>query len=103
MAKIYITEYQTAEVSVGGQVLQIALEPPVAEQVLDFTAGVQVSAAFNMGTSLIRVNVDAIASILISAAGTNATTTNQRWPADTVEYKGIQAGKGHKLSVISNT
>lgn len=102
MSKLYVTEY--AEVTIlsspGNQPLQIAKEPPIAEQVVDYSGGVTASSAFNAATRFVRLTTDAICSIAFGAAPT-ATTSTQRMAADTVEYKGVLPAQ--KVSAIANT
>jgi hypothetical protein len=51
------------------------------------------------GTRYVRLNNDTICSM--SFTGTNATTSDARSPAETVEFKGVQPGS--KISAITNT
>jgi len=96
-----VTEYYTIPVMVGGQVAQIAQEPPLAEQSIDFTAGATATAALNARTNLVRIKCNAAASFLFSTAGTAAATTNQVLSAGETEYKGVAAGQGYKISFIA--
>jgi hypothetical protein len=80
----------------------VPIEPPVAEQVVDYTGGVASSAAFNAKTRLVRIAADSICSILFGTAPT-AATTNQRFAAGQTDYKGVPIGAGFKVSAITNT
>lgn len=95
MAVAYITEYGSA----GAERTQVAAAPPVASQTVLIGSEAK-SAAFNNGTRIIRVHVDAVCSILIGANPT-ATTSSARMAADTTEY--FSVNPGDKISVISNT
>lgn len=101
MAFAYITEYQSMPVVIMGQVAQVPMEPPLAEQTVVIGAEAK-SAAFNASTTLVRVHVDAISSILFGTAPT-ATTSKQRLPANLVQWHGVPKGASYKVSVISNT
>ena len=101
MAKVYIGEYARQALDARGLVM--APEgPPIATQVLDTTAGVQQSSAFNAETRFIRVHTDGIISYLI---GTNptASTSNERMAANQTEYFGVINGTSQKISCITNT
>lgn len=97
MTKLYITEYAM----VGGIAIQVPLEPPIAEQVIDYTAGVATSNPLTPETTLIRLHTDAICSVEI---GHNpiATTNSQRMAANQTEYKSISPNVGMTVSAISN-
>jgi hypothetical protein len=97
MTKVYISEYATIP-NVGGVIVQIPSEPPLATQVIDYTAGVA-TITLGTGTHYVRLNNDSICSM--SFTGTNATTSDARSPAETVEFKGVQPGS--KISAITNT
>lgn len=104
MTKLYITEYQSLQSATinGTGIVQAPLEPPLAEQVVDYTSGVAQSAAFNPKTTMVRLNTDAVCSILF---GTNpvAATSNQRMSANQTEYKQVGRGLNYKVSAITNT
>src|SRR3546814_2115950 len=68
-------------------------EPPVTEQTVAIGATSTQSSAFNAKTRLIRVHVDAIASILIGANPT-AAATNKRMAANQTEV--FRVTPGHK-------
>jgi hypothetical protein len=97
MTKVYVTEYATLAQAGGGQP-QIAPEPPLNTQIIDYTAGVA-SITLGAQTRYVRLNNDSICSM--SFTSTNATTSDARSPAETVEYKGVQPGG--KISAITNT
>jgi hypothetical protein len=97
MTKVYVSEYSTIP-NVGGVTVQIPSEPPLATQVIDYTSGVA-AITLGTGTHYVRLNNDSICSI--SFTSTNATTSDARSPADTIEYKGVQPGS--KISAITNT
>ena len=109
MGILYIAEYQgLADVaSPGGWPSQvrgwthIAGTPPVAEQKLTYTGGVQVSAAFSATTRMVRLHTDSICSVSFSSGGTNATAANARMAANQTEYFGVSPGSF--VSVITNT
>lgn len=97
MTKVYVSEYSTL-LNVNGVVAQISPEPPVATQIIDYGAGVA-SITLGAATRYVRLQNDSICSM--SFTGTNATTSDARFPADTIEFKGVQPGS--KISAITNT
>src|SRR5262245_50747302 len=103
MASIAIvTEYTTAAIMVNGQAVQIAQEPPVAEQTVDFTAAATLTTnPLNPNTQLVRIKCNAAASLLFTTNGTQATTANQVLSAGETEFKGVNPGKSTKISFIA--
>lgn len=103
MSKLYVTEYaEIATLPGNNKNPQIPVEPPIAEQVVDYSGGVAASNAFNFGTRFVRISTDAVCSVSFGTAPT-ATTSMQRMAADTVEYKAIPQGAVYKVSAITNT
>lgn len=100
MATLYISEYGAHGFFPAGQHLQIASEPPIAEQTLAMTGTSAQSSAFNAQTRVIRVHTDAICSVLVGSNPT-ATTAKKRLPADHTEYFAVQPGD--KIAGITNT
>lgn len=100
MSTLYISEYDDIGYDVGGTILPIATEPPVAEQTVSISGSSTQSSAFNASTRFIRVHTDAICSILIGSNPT-ATASKKRLRADHTEYFAVVPG--HKLAVISNS
>lgn len=98
MTKVYVSEYATMPKDSGGNIIPVPAEPPLNEQVIDYTAG---AATITVGvqTRYVRLNNDSICSLRFD--GSSATTSNARSPADTIEYKGVQANS--KISAITNT
>lgn len=94
MTKVYVSEYRT--MPTGGA--QIASEPALATQVIDYSGGVA-SITLGTQTQFVRLQNDSICSIRFD--GSNATTSDARSPADTIEYKGVQPSS--KVSAITNT
>lgn len=78
------------------------MEPPLAEQVVDYSGGVAASSAVNAQTRIVRIHTDAICSVLF---GTNptATTAKGRMIAGQTEYRGVPVGASYKISAITNT
>lgn len=104
MSKLYISEFTTIPI-VPTHAAQVPIDPPLAEQVLDFTLGVQTSAPFQQHTRLIRLHADAVCSLIINRADANpvATILNGRWAANQTEYRGVREGENFVVSVIANT
>lgn len=97
MTKVYVSEYRVLP-HVNGAIIQCPAEPPLATQVIDYSGGVA-SITLGAGTSYVRLNNDSICSM--SFTGTNATTSDARSPAETVEFKKVAGGS--KISAITNT
>lgn len=99
MAVLYIAEFAGtyADHGRGGSA---AFAPPVTEQTVAIGGGSLSSAAFNAGTTLIRVHSDVISSIKIGSAPT-ATLTTSRLAAGQTEYYAVRPGD--KIAVIANT
>ncbi len=103
MAFLYITEYATGGLAqVGGTVMQVPHEPPLASQVIDITIGSEQSAAFNAATTLIRLHCDATCSVLFGADPT-AAVTDGRMVANQTEFRNVPKGQSYKVAVIENT
>jgi hypothetical protein len=94
MTKVYVSEYGTMPTAA----LQVAPEPPLATQIIDYSGGVA-SITLGAATHYVRLQNDSICSM--SFTGTNATTSDARSPADTIEYKSVQPSS--KISAITNT
>lgn len=107
MTKMYVTEYADQSRDSRGYPLPSALEPPLAVQVVDYTAGTAVSAALNAKTRLVRVHVDSIASVKFGPGISAALTTDPRFVAGQTEYfavtKEAVALGTMKIAAITNT
>jgi hypothetical protein len=105
MSTCYIREYigvaAVGRFSTASAAVPIAQEPGTDQSVITISGTHAESAAFAATTRLIRVHTDTICSIIISAAGTAATTGGARMAANQTEYFGVSPGM--KLSVITNT
>lgn len=102
MTKAYIAEFVRMPIQQGSN-MGVAENPPVAEQVVDYTAGVAASAVFNVKTRYLRITVDSIASFLVGEAPV-ATVNMQRMTAGAVEYIAVPPKpETYKISFITNT
>jgi hypothetical protein len=100
MAALYITEYQTmGQVNFGGQMPQ---EPPIAEQVVAIGGLPASSNPFNKLTRFVRVEADAICSILFGTAPA-VSTASGRFAAGQTEYRAVPEGGNFVVAVIANT
>lgn len=99
MSTMYISEYASAG---RGGLIPVADEPAIADQKITFTGTAGTSAVFANATSMIRVHVDGIASIVF---GTNptATTSGKRMAASQTEYFTVPQGFSYKISAVTNT
>ena len=98
MSKLYISEYTSLAGVPSSGAVQVAGEPAIAVQVVDYSGGAATSAAFNSRTRVIRVHTDAVCSVRFD--GSTATTSYPRMATDQTEYFGV--GGGTTLSVIGN-
>ena len=99
--KAFISEYGVlAATNSGGVPAQIAAEPALNDQVVDFSGGVTSSSAFSAQTRYIRIQCDTRCAVRFSTAGTAATTSNKPLEAASPEYFGVQPGD--KVSVIAS-
>ena len=102
MAVLFITEYAFQGQNPDGRSLpEIPLEPPLAEQTVAIGGASAQSAAFNAGTTFVRIHTDVICSI---AFGTNptATATTRRLAAGSTEYFAVPRGQSFKVANITN-
>ena len=102
---LYISEYEHVRQTSRGNVLA-GVEPSVATQKVDFTAGSTASAAFNVRTKFVRIHAEAICSIVFGTAPT-AAATGLRLTAGQTEYFGVDienfAAGAMKVAAITNT
>ena len=104
MATLYVTEFTSLDRESGlpGDVIQIALQPPIAEQTVSISGSHAESSAFNAKTDFVRLHTDAICSIVFGTAPV-ATTAKCRLAANQTEYFGVTPGLSFMVSVITNT
>ncbi len=105
MSLLHISEYNAilrtnvGEDPVSGDgIAQAVKEPSIATQTITFST-VELSAAFNDSTRIIRVVSDAQCYIKIGPNPTAVTADSMLMPAFGVEYFGVNPGD--KLSVIA--
>lgn len=99
---VYITEFAGIQIGPQGAQVQIALEPPLANQTVTSSGVSAQSSAVNSQTRFVRITTD---SIICVFSGTNptATTAMRRMAADTVEYFAVPLGASYKFAVITCT
>lgn len=103
MATLYITEFVAVmQIAPGGHPIQIAAEPPVAEQTVAIGGASVQSNPFNAATRFVRLHTDSICSIEIGANPV-ASATTRRLAANTTEYFAVPATQSFKVAVITNT
>lgn len=100
MAKLYVTEYSNVYY-VKGRQMPAPQEPAVATQVIDFTAGATLSAAFNASTTLVRLAPDTACYLIFGSATTTVAVSASSPPlaAGATEFRALSAS-GLYLSVI---
>lgn len=101
MAVVYITEFSGTG-SASQQMIPAAQWPPLASQTVAIGATSVQSAAFNAGTTLVRINTDAPCSIAVGANPT-ATAALQRFSGGATEYFTVNPNSALKIAVITNT
>jgi len=99
-SKLYISEF-AALGTASGAIAQVAQEPEVTNQLVDFSGGVASSAAFNTKTSYVRVVCDTQCAVLFGTAPT-ALTSSKLLPALLPEYFAVPKGASYKISVIAS-
>jgi hypothetical protein len=101
MSKLYITEYTTISCLPGATSGQVPFEPPLIEQVVDFTGGPVTSNPFQPGTRMIRLHADATCSVLVGLAP-SVSTGSGRMATNQTEYRGVPEGQSFKVAVVGN-
>lgn len=94
-AECKIREF-TAVQNVGGQTVQVALEPAIADQEVTYTSSTQ-SAAFNDLTTFILIVCDATAHFNFGSNPT-ADAADVYLPADTLYATGVTVGTDLKVA-----
>jgi len=101
MSLMYITEYK--EMAYIGGIAQIPQEPPLAVQVISFTASVA-SAALNENTRFVSIQLSANGHIQFGTAPTAVNTaeseTSRKHEANAVSFHGVPAGGTYKVAAI---
>ena len=94
MAIGYVAEFSVLPRELRNQLMMLPHHPAIAQQEVDFTAGVTESAAFAAGVRYIRITSDTTARYLVGAAGgTDAEASNSNFLlAGTVEYLAVAEG-----------
>lgn len=103
MATFYIAEFASVAVPSGGQGAAPIVDETslLAEQTV--TVGSETdSSALNAGTRIVRLTTDTACHYKFAASPT-ATTSLQYLPANVIEYKGVPASSGLKISVIAHS
>jgi len=100
MSTMYISEYP--DVGRLGGIIPVGAEPST-DQIVTFTATHGESTAFKANTSMVRVHVDGIASILFGTNPVAVANTNKRMTAGQTEYFTVPQGQGYKVSAVTST
>ena len=96
MAKLYFSEYST--IGAFASPAQMAMEPSITKQTVDFTSGEAKSAALNARTRFVRVWSDADCCLAVGVDPT-ADTSSLPIAAKAPEYFGV--APGDKISVVA--
>jgi hypothetical protein len=99
MALMYVTEYAGLGTDPNGSTQAVAT-PPLVEQTPVAIGAAASSLPFGVNTTIVRIHVDAIASVNINIGGA-ATTSSGRMVAGQTEY--FRVAPGQRANVITNT
>ena len=97
MSKLYIAEFSSVPRAAQNERIHVPRMPPIAQQVVDFTAGATASAAFSQETRFVRLITDDAANVAFGAAPTAAGTDMYLAPG-VAEYFAVEPG--HKVSAL---
>ena len=97
MSNLYIAEFGSQTKTIFGAPLQLPQLPPVAGQVIAFTASTQ-SGAMNAETTFVRAISDADCHIEVGVNPTATASSAIKLIGGVPEYFGVTAG--HKIAVI---
>ena len=93
MAIGYVAEFSVLPRELRNNKLMLPDHPAIAQQEVDFTAGVTSSAAFSAGVRYIRITSDTTARYLVGVAPVDAEASNSNYLlAGTVEYLAVKEG-----------
>lgn len=101
MSTLYVSEY--ADVGRAGGIIPVGSEPSTDQTPVTFTASAGQSAAFKNNTTMVRIHVDGIASILFGTNPTATANTNKRMTAGQTEYFTVPLGQAYKISAVTST
>jgi hypothetical protein len=100
MTKAYVQEF-AGLAPTGFDPVSIVPSEPIAKYVVDYTAGVAASPAFQPATRFVKIAFDSIASASFGAVGTVATVSDPRYNANENVTLGVSPGR--IVSIITNT
>lgn len=105
MSRMFITEYERMTEVTGGYRVAVGEEPAIAEQVIAFTGTAGVSAAFNIRTKFVRIELDGIGNLLFGTAPTAVTGASKRLTAGQTEFYGVNPAFAGilKVSAVTDT
>jgi hypothetical protein len=92
MSLLYISEYAELVKTPNHGPAQTPQEPVEADQVVDFSGGVEISDPFAPGTCLVYLTADADCHIVFGDDTAEATTSNKLLPAGVVLFLGVKPG-----------
>ncbi len=93
MAIGYVAEFSVLPRELRNRELMLPHHPAIAQQEVDYTAGVTSSAAFSAGVRYIRITSDTTARYLIGVSPQDAEAANSNYLlAGTVEYVAVAEG-----------
>ena len=102
MPILYISEFSRAMMAQSGQPQICSLDDLIVQQApLSFTATAGQSAAFNVGTKVVRIEADTACAILYGSNPTATASNALRLAAGAAEYFGVTPGM--KVSAITVT
>jgi len=104
MSTLWIKEHAKKPQLAGGP--DIWAEPPLATQVITYTATAGQSAAFNAQTKFITISSDGIFAYLVAANPTAVAGTDFRVGSDQILTFGVEPPPGtapYKISAVTTT
>jgi hypothetical protein len=98
---LYIAEYDKLQVDSNGKAVMAPREPSLAEQTITIgMSSTKATNAFGTRTKFVQLSTDAICSVAFGASP-SASAANQRLPANTIVFKGVNPGDS--VAVITNS
>lgn len=103
MSTLYVAEYEKLLVDTNGNVVMAPHEPPLAEQTITIgMSTAKLGNPFSSRTKFVQLSTDAICSVAFgNPSGLAATSSNQRLPANTIVFKGVNPGDS--VAAITNS
>lgn len=99
---MYVTEYAQSGYTSQGNV-PVGYEPGFDQPPVTISGTSAQSLAFKNNTTMVRIHVDSIASIVFGLNPTAVANTNKRLAANQTEYFFVPQTQGYKVAVVTST